>query len=210
MYNVESTIGSQYANSPSIDALIASMNEWMDPAVNLQQFYNLVWNISTAQGFGLDIWGSIIGVSRYLQIPSSVQYFGFNGGVGPPFNNAPFFAGESLNQTYALPDAEYLQLLLAKAYANVTATTIPVLNQMLQMLFSEYGAAYVIDQGDMAMAYAFDFTLTPVQYAIVSTSGVLPHPTGVLVDIQTPADNALLTESSSPILTENGIEILVS
>ena len=57
MYNVESTIGSQYANSPTIDALIASMNTWMDPTPNLQQFYAFVWNILTAHGFGLDIWG---------------------------------------------------------------------------------------------------------------------------------------------------------
>ncbi|MGC8517896.1 MAG: DUF2612 domain-containing protein [Steroidobacteraceae bacterium] len=210
MYNVESTIGSQYANSPSIDALIASMNAWIDPTVNFQQFYNLVWNISTAQGFGLDIWGSIIGVSRNLQIPASVTYFGFQGGAGLPFNNAPFYAGHSATQTYTLSDTEYLPLLLAKAYANIVETTIPALNQMLQMIYGEYGTAYVIDNGSMSMTFYFNFVLTPVQYAIVATSGVIPHPTGVLVDITTAADVPLLAENGNTLLTENGIELLVN
>ncbi len=208
MYNVESTIGSQYANSPSIDTLIASMQSWIDPTVNLQQFYNLVWNISTAVGFGLDIWGVILGVSRNLQIPVAVTYFGFNGGAGVPFNNAPFYAGESDTQTYTLPDSEYLPLLLAKAYANITQTTIPAMNAMLQMLFVASGVAYVIDQGNMILTLVFNFTPTPVQYAIISTSGVLPHPTGVLVDIRTPTDNVVLSETGSDVLAENGLEVL--
>ena len=208
MYNVESTVGSQYANSPQIDALIAFMVEWIDPTVNLQQFYKLVWNISTAVGFGLDIWGVILGISRNLQIPVAVTYFGFNGGAGVPFNNAPFYAGESDTQTYTLPDSEYLPLLLAKAYANITQTTIPAMNAMLQMLFGESGVAYVIDQGNMILTLNFEFTLTPIQYSIITSSGAIPHPTGVLVDIQTTADNAVLAETGSALLSENGLELL--
>ena len=209
MYDVETTVASQYANSPQISAIINSMNEWIDPTVNLQQFYNYVWNILSAKGFGLDLWGIIIGVSRNLTIPSTLTYFGFNGTSELPFGQAPFYAGQSATQTYALPDSEYLPLLLVKAYANISNCSIPTLNRMLQMLFSAYGTAYVIDQGNMAMTYYFGFALTSVQYAIVANSEVFPHPTGVYVDIQTPADNALLTESSDPILCENGFELLI-
>lgn len=208
MYNVESTIGSQYANSPAIDALIASMNTWMDPTPNLQQFYSFVWNILTAQGFGLDIWGSILGVGRTLQIPATTTYFGFSGGAGVPFNNgSPFYAGESPTQAYQLPDSQYLILLLAKAYANISNVSIPSMNTMLQLLFGA-GSVYVIDQGGMILTLAFNFSLTQVQYAIVANSGVLPHPTGVLVDIQTPSDNVVLAETGSAVLSENGLEVL--
>ena len=208
MYNVESTIGSQYANSPTIDALIASMNTWMDPTPNLQQFYSFVWNILTAQGFGLDIWGSILGVGRTLQIPATTTYFGFSGGAGVPFNNgSPFYAGESPTQAYQLPDSQYLILLLAKAYANISNVSIPSMNTMLQLLFGA-GSVYVIDQGGMILTLAFNFSLTQVQYAIVANSGVLPHPTGVLVDIQTPSDNVVLAETGSAVLSENGLEVL--
>ena len=208
MYNVESTIGSQYANSPAIDALIASMNTWMDPTPNLQQFYSFVWNILTAQGFGLDIWGSILGVERTLQIPATTSYFGFSGGDGVPFNNAPFYAGESPTQAYRLPDPQYLSLLLAKAFANIAATTIPAMNQMLQLLFGDSGVAYVVDVGNMILTLYFEFNLTPVQYAIVANSGVLPHPTGVYVDIQTPADVVVLAENDAEVFSENGLPVL--
>ena len=209
MYNVESTIGSQYANSPTIDALIASMNTWMDPTPNLQQFYSFVWNILTAQGFGLDIWGSILGVGRTLQIPATTTYFGFSGGAGVPFNNgSPFYAGESPTQAYQLPDSQYLSLLLAKAFANISATTIPAMNQMLQLLFGDSGVAYVIDVGNMLLTLYFEFNLTPVQYAIVANSGVLPHPTGVYVDIQTPADVVVLAENDAEVFSENGLPVL--
>lgn len=57
-------------------ALIESMNEWIDPAADFQSFYDYVWNVDTAQGFGLDDWGKIVGVSRYLQVPET-DYFGF-------------------------------------------------------------------------------------------------------------------------------------
>jgi len=209
VYNVEQTVGSQYANSPQIMALINSMVEWIDPTVTLQNFYSWLWDISTAQGVFLDIWGVIIGISRNLQIPIVETYFGFSGGPGVPFNSAPFYTGANTTTTYSLPDPEYLQLLLTKALANISPTTIPALNQMLQYLFGEYGTAYVIDNGNMVMTYHFDFSLTPVQYAIVATSGVFPHPTGVLVDIETPDDIALLTESGDPLLTESGLEILL-
>lgn len=208
MYNIESTIGSQYANSPTITALINSMNDWIDPTTNLQQFYNFIWNISTAQGFGLDIWGVIIGVSRYLQIPVAQTYFGFNGGAGVPFNNAPFASGATVTETYELSDAEYLPLLLAKAFANISRTTIVQLNQMLQIIFGAYGISYVVDSGNMQMVYVFEFGLTPVQYAIIATSGIFPHPTGVGISIVTNSDVDILTESGLILDTESGIDLL--
>ena len=190
-------------------SLVNSMVEWIDPTVNLQQFYKMLWNISTAEGSFLDIWGVIIGISRNLQIPVVETYFGFHGSVGVPFNQAPFYSGANVTTTYSLPDADYLQLLFTKALANISATTIPALNQMLQYLFGAYGVAYVIDNGNMVMTYVFDFILTPVQYAIVATSGVFPHPTGVLVSIETAADVTMLTEAGDVMLTESGLEMLL-
>ena len=35
------------------------------------------------------------------------------------------------------------------------------------------------DLGNMAMQYVFTFGLTPVEYAILTQSGVLPKPVGV-------------------------------
>ena len=187
MQNWAQTVLSQYANSPTIMRLLTNLETYLDPSVNIDAFYNLVWNVDTAVGNGLDIWGRIVGVGRVLQI-ASTNYFGFTGpdgasGVG--FDQAPFYNGESLTSNYALSDDAYRALILAKAAANICNATIPAINQILINLFGANGVlpiagnSYVTDGENMTMTYTFPGTLSPVQYAIVAQSGVLPRPCGV-------------------------------
>ena len=187
MQNWTQTVLSQYANSPTIMRLLTNLETYLDPSVNIDAFYNLVWNVDTAVGNGLDIWGRIVGVGRVLQI-ASTNYFGFTGpdgasGVG--FDQAPFYNGESLTSNYALSDDAYRALILAKAAANICNATIPAINQILINLFGAEGVlpiagnSYVTDGENMTMTYTFPGTLSPVQYAIVALSGVLPRPCGV-------------------------------
>ena len=66
MNNYLQTVVSQYGNSPTITSLIESFNDAVDPSSNIDNFYTWVWDVSSAQGFGLDIWGRIVGVSRTI------------------------------------------------------------------------------------------------------------------------------------------------
>ena len=78
MKNIQDTLLSQYANSPIICQLIESMNECIDPAHSITDYYQLAFNVKTAQGFGLDIWGRIVGVNRNISIPpDDRETFGF-------------------------------------------------------------------------------------------------------------------------------------
>ncbi len=185
MENVEKTIISQYANSRSILQLITNMNQYIDQSANFQAFYDFVWNVDTAQGFGLDIWGEIVGVGRYLQIPGQEKYFGFDDGVGDyaPFGSAPFYVEDAETETYRLADDAYRVLILAKAMSNIIATNSKAINQLLQNLFPGRGRCYVLDLGNMTMRYIFEFTLAPYEKAIVNTSGVLPHGAGVQIEV---------------------------
>lgn len=182
MINVEQTIISQYGNSATITQLIRNMNEYFDPSADFDTFYSFVWDVTTAVGFGLDIWGRIVNVSRELTIPSDPLYFGFNE-ASPgsyPFNEQPFWDGSSQStNTYLLADDAYRQLILTKALANITSVNAPSLNQLLQNLFSDRGRVYVNDLGGMSFRYVFEFDLTPVELAIVTQSGVFPRPAGV-------------------------------
>ena len=188
MQNVELTILSQYANSPIINRLIYNMNQYIDPSTNITNFYNDVFNIETAQGYGLDLWGRILGVTRVLFI-NSITYFGFtgpSGASGAPFNQGVFYNNENLNSNFSLADAQYRTLLFAKALFNITACTTPAINQILINLFGPVGlipvgatAPYVADGANMTLTYTFSTVLDPVSYAIVYQSGVLPRPTGV-------------------------------
>ena len=97
-----------------------------------------------------------------------------------PFNVAPF-RNSRANQleTYSLSDTAYRKLIMAKALANISATTIPSLNRILNKLFPNRGRCYVQDLGDMAIKYVFEFKLQAFEVAIIEVSGVMPKPAGV-------------------------------
>lgn len=74
------TVMKEYSNSATLLQLLAYADQWIDTSQFTSDFLANVWNISTAVGFGLDIWGRILGVNRYLQItaPTTGAYFGWN------------------------------------------------------------------------------------------------------------------------------------
>jgi hypothetical protein len=179
------TIQSEYANSPTIVSLIESFNDWLDPNANIDEFYDLVWNLDTAQGYGLDVWARIVGVGRVLNVATG-EFFGFtgpSGASGDPYDQSPFYSGQATTSNFALSDDGFRVLILAKALANITDGSIPSINKILMTLFPGRGNAYVVDNADMTMIYHFEFILTPVEAAIVSQSGALPKPAGVAATI---------------------------
>ncbi len=193
MIDVERTIISQYGNSPTILQLVQNMNAYLDPRADFDAFFDYVWNVDTAQGFGLDIWGRIVNIRRELQIPNALVYFGFKDALpgSYPFDEAPFYDGTPpATQTYKLADDAYRKLILTKALANIASSNAPSLNQLLQNMFADRGRCYVNDMGGMQFRYTFEFDLTLQEYAIVTQSGVLPRPAGV---------NAILFQSALPL-----------
>ena len=207
MQKLSTTILSQYANSPVLLALIDGMNDAIDPSARINDWYRLVWNIDTAQGYGLDLWGRILGITRFLKVPLDIDYFGFQTGGIPehslPFGSGVFYSGTVATSNFALSDTAYRNLLFFKAFVNIAATNTPTLDKLINKLFAgvsgfyvvrdyaiegyfeggEAGRAYVEDLGDMQMRYVFQYDLTPPQLAIINTPGVLPRPTGVKVFI---------------------------
>jgi hypothetical protein len=73
MKNFEQTILSQYGNSATITALIFNMNEYIRVDADIDNFYSFIWDVSQAQGFGLDIWGRIVVVSRGTLLDSDYR-----------------------------------------------------------------------------------------------------------------------------------------
>jgi len=182
------TIISQYANSPILTQLIDYFNQNVDQTENMSAFYNMIWNIDTAQGYGLDVWGRIVGVSRVLQV-SAGKYFGFEEGGTTDYDNfgpggvSPFYAGQPVTNNFALTDDAYRTLIFAKALYNICDGSIPGINAILMSLFGQSGQCYVTDGQDMTMTYTFAFTPTPVQESIIFQSGVLPKPVGVAATV---------------------------
>ena len=180
MRDYSPTIESQFANSLVVLRLIDDFNEWLDPRSDIEAFYHQVVNIDTAVGYGLDVWGRILGVGRVLNI-AATKFFGFDEATtasADPFNQSPFYSGGTITANYALTDDGYRTLLLAKALANISNGSIVSINQILMTLFGAQGNCYVAE-GAKTITYIFDFVLDPVQESIVTNSGVLPKTPGM-------------------------------
>ena len=157
MKNVEQTIASQYGNSATITALIRNMNAYIDPRCDIDGFYSFVWDVMSAQGFGLDIWGRIVG------LPTGRYIF--------------------TDPVTVLNDEQFLRLILIKALSNISITSSPTFNQMLNNFFAGRGRCYVSDQGAMQMRYTFEFPLAPWEIQVMSQPGIFLRPAGVQVGI---------------------------
>lgn len=196
-FDYTQTLLSQYCDSPTIVSILSSYSSAIDPNTDISNFYNNIWNIQTAQGQGLNDWGQIVNVSRYLLVPTTSNNLGFKEAfrigyetTGPqPFGQAPFGTGTQSTDTFALSDNDYRRLILVKAAANISGLSIPAINKLLQQFYgtsydgSPSGIAYVIDNEDMSITYQFDFIPSPVQLAIIESSGVFPRPAGVSVTV---------------------------
>lgn len=179
------TIISQYANSTILTTLIGNFFQYIDQTVNMDAFYDNIWNIATAVGSGLDIWGRIIGVTRTLNVPGAQRYMGFEEATlsFDPLNVSPFYVGAPLTNNYQLSDDSFRVLLYAKALSNISNGSIPSINTILRTLFPGRGNCYVIDGLNMTLVYKFNFVLAAVELAILLQSGVLPKPVGVSATI---------------------------
>jgi Protein of unknown function (DUF2612) len=182
-FDIWSTVISQYANSLILAQLLQDFEAWIDPTQNLDSFFDLIWDVDTAQGYGLDVWGRIVGVNRTLSVQFGARYLGFHeqGITVDPFNVSPWYAGVTSTSNFNLLDKDFRRLILTKAFVNICNGSIQSINQALLSLFPGRGNCHVTDDGGMHMTYVFPFVLAPVEQAIVQNSGVLPTPTGVQI-----------------------------
>jgi hypothetical protein len=183
------TIISQYANSPILDTMILNFAQCMDQTINFDAFFDNMLNIVTAKGYGLDVWGRIVGVTRTVNIGTGGKFLGFVEATtvtSDPWNQSPWYMGQGVTNNVALSDDAFRLLILAKAFANICNDSIPAINKVLLTLFPGRGNCFVTDGQNMTMTYTFSFALTTTELAILGQSGVLPKPAGVAATIVHP------------------------
>ena len=171
----EKTIQSQYGASPHIIGIVKAAAKQLDPTGDIQTFYDKVMNPLTAEGIGLDIWGRIVGASRYLPVENE-DFFGFYGQQLNPMNQAPFYnTGDT--DLFRLTDEAYRTLIFLKAAANIGNATLPSIKEILTALFDD--PVLVMNIGNMKVRVVFEFFLTPYQRAIFETYGLFNLGAGV-------------------------------
>lgn len=172
----EKTIQSQYSNSPHIKGIIEAYAKAIDPNAEIEDFYKKIFDPRTATGFGLDIWGVIVGASRYIEIDSS-DFWGLRGQLMKNLNEAPFY-NEGTTDIYELDDDAFRELIFLKAYANIADSTMPTLKKILNLLYP--GGAIAIEAEHMKLRFIFlSYDLEVYSLAILKQYGLLCLGAGV-------------------------------
>jgi hypothetical protein len=158
MIDLNSTIISQYANSPILMAWLQALNSSFDPAASVDSFKTLIWNAPTNPDptnanitYGLDLWGRIVGANRVLYTTPSNSYVAFNEAGSPSLytamtmgdgagNGGVFWGGNPLSPSYTtVGNADFQKIILGKALANISGCSVPSINRILRTLFGSQG-----------------------------------------------------------------------
>ena len=164
---------SQYANSPKFLGLYDNICGLFNNARTLEDWFNIVFNLKTASGYGLDVWGVFLNQDRqFSYVENGVTQYIYLGGEQT-------IGGETYSAEYM--EEMYRMVLFLKALCCITNCTLASLNNLLQSYFNK--RVYVINYGTMEIRYVFEFYVSNLEKAIFTTE-FLPRPTGVLANFE--------------------------
>ena len=135
-FDIDSTLYLIYVNKPRINAIIKTIG-WIDPHDDLINLLKYILNFQSLEinGFGLDLYGTILNFSRALAIVDS-NYFSFQGTDLKPLNTALFFRGIFNNAQNLVMSDPYHQMLLKGLFlASMFDGSLHNLNVILQTVF---------------------------------------------------------------------------
>ncbi len=145
---------SQYANSPIMCGLITSWFSAADATPFFDSFFDNIWNVDTATGYGLDVWGRIVGgveFTRNIPVITPIPYVSCDDPrLGLDMAGVDIYApGDPLTEVVpqAMEDTDFRYLVLAVAAANISSGSVSSTLFALNTFFSPYRSPIFINQG---------------------------------------------------------------
>ncbi|MGG4703040.1 DUF2612 domain-containing protein, partial [Providencia stuartii] len=141
----------QYRGKPkarqTVGLLLSETKQLFESVITL----SAILNIDTSTGYGLDLIGKHVGISRVMKSLVPKDYFGFLGIEGAlGFNAGVFYRyGDSLKGSSVLGDDDYRFFIKAKIIKNYQKPDIANITYSLRHLLGEQ--AFIIDNYDMSM-----------------------------------------------------------
>lgn len=193
--NLTQAILWQYDESTNLLNLIGKKQDWYN--INQTQFwqdwYNNVFNLITANAFGLSVWSYILYVPLFIEnTPESddAPIWGFNRIISYPtlentylnFENGNF---SSKGTIISLTLEEQRFLLRLRYFQLSNRGSLPYINQFLNYLCSTSninypGTIYALDGLNMTMTYVFTAAgFSQDLFNAITTLDIFPRPTGV-------------------------------
>lgn len=170
----------QYNEAANLQGLLEAKSAWY--TANQQQFwadwYNNVFNLETANQFGLHVWSIILGLPLYVNVPPypDKPTWGF-ASDDVNFDNGNFT--DSNGSSYLLPLSTQRRALQLRYTQLISSGTVPEINRALKWIFGDVGASYLIDYHNMTQAYVFEFPVTYDLIYLFNNFDILPRPAGV-------------------------------
>ncbi len=172
----------QYNNAPALRALLLQKEAWYK--LHQQEFweywYNKVFNLETADDFGLQVWGEILDFPRQVR---SVD-----------------------GQLHVLTNEQYRAVLKGQMLKFNMGATAPEINQWLQVVFGSKGKVYCLDNLDMtAVPFVFEQTPSDEILWLLANVDFLPRPAGVGYQVRLIGQDILGFNGSGLQTFNNGV-----
>lgn len=172
----------QYENADKLKALAHLKAAYFNQSTVSfwQNWYRDVFNIDTANDFGLLVWSRILDVPLGIDIPpSDKNKIGFGFGK----KKANFKANFRRNADYTLSlTLDQKRMLVRMRYFNLTQSpTVTNINEFLKRFFwREDSKVFVLDPFDMTyMYYVFNFNPDERLRLLLENFDLMPRPSGV-------------------------------
>lgn len=148
----------QYDNAPKLKALVQSMQDDFNGNTKefWDNFYTNVFNLDTANSFGLTVWGILLGVERPKYIRDG--------------------------QEYAYSDDMYKTYLKARSIVVSNNGSIYDLNRYFSFLFPNK-PILVVDTLDMKIRVVFYYTPSDEEMVLINNPNFIPRPSGVALEV---------------------------
>jgi hypothetical protein len=171
----------QYNEAENLQALLQNKSEWYD--ANHTQFwqdwYRDVFDLRTANDFGLQVWSIILDVPLIVVVepPASPTVPWAFGNYRKNFGRGNF--GRSTAGTQQLTVEQSRTVLQLRYFQLTNAGAVPEINDFMNYLFGNEGLVYVVDNLDMTCQYVFTFPLPSQLQLVFQKFDLLPRPAGV-------------------------------
>lgn len=146
-------------------------------------WYIDVFNIDTANEFGVSVWAIILDVPLLINVPivnPEKVGWGF-GSFRKNFNNGNFNVKGGGAQLLTI---EQRRIAIKMRYQYLTTrATVPEINRILVNAFGDLGVVYVEDNLDMTTNFKFGFTIPAWIDFLFVELGVFPTPASVFAEI---------------------------
>lgn len=173
----------QYNDADRLQSVLQQKQDWYqeNQAQFWEDWYRDVFNLITANEFGLTVWSIILDVPIVVEVqpPDDGEIPWGYGEFSENYNNGNFAGSSSPIQTLTVEQA---RTVLRMRYFQITSRgSVTEINQFLEILFGINGGAYVKDNLDMTAEFVFLFPIPSKLQFIFQNYDILPRPAGVAI-----------------------------